>query len=456
MNISTRQSCLAAALVAATLTWTPTAFAKTLPIEATMVSDVAEKVTPAVVNITTKKKRRAHRGRQQNPFQNPFGPPRGGPAMGAGSGVVISPNGEIVTNNHVIEGADEIVVTFSNQREYRAKLIGTDKASDLAFLQIEASNLPYLTLGDSSALRLGEFVLAVGNPFGVGQTVTMGIVSAKGRANMGIVDYEDFIQTDASINPGNSGGALVNLAGELVGINTAILSRSGGNQGIGFAVPTNMVRPIRSQIAKNGKVRRGYLGVYIQDLTPDLADTLKLDRVRGVLVSDVLEDSPAARGALEPGDVITKVDGKATMTAAQLKNRVALIEPGSKVRLAVLREGAPKNVEVTLIEKDAQTTVARASSTDRLSDGLVVERLNSQLRSQLDVPRRVRGLVVSEVAPGSPAAQAGLTPGDVIVTVNRRPVKSASDIARLIPKTAREALLRVYKRGGFTFIVLRK
>ncbi|MCB9648109.1 MAG: trypsin-like peptidase domain-containing protein [Deltaproteobacteria bacterium] len=196
---------------------------------------------------------------------------RGMPMMGAGSGVVVSADGDIVTNNHVVEGADEIKVTFADKREFDAKLVGTDKASDLAFLKIEAKGLPYLRFGDSSKLRLGEFVLAVGNPFGVGQTVTMGIVSAKGRAGMGIVDYEEFIQTDASINPGNWRRALVNLEGELVGINTAILSRSGGNQGVGFAVPSNMVRPIREQLAKYGRVRRGYLGVYIQDLTPELS-----------------------------------------------------------------------------------------------------------------------------------------------------------------------------------------
>lgn len=431
------------------LLYAPLADAK-VPFEPTMVSDVAERVTPAVVNITTRGKARPDRKRQ---FNNPFAPSR--PTIGAGSGVVISADGHIVTNNHVIEGTDEIMVTFTDKRVFKAKLVGTDKASDLAFLKIDATNLPFLKFGDSSKLRLGEFVLAVGNPFGVGQTVTMGIVSATERTNMGIVDYENFIQTDASINPGNSGGALVNLAGELVGINTAILSRSGGNQGIGFAVPSNMVRPIRDQIAKYGRVRRSYLGVFIQDLTPDLADSLKMKKLDGVVVSDVLRDSPAANGKLEPGDVITHLAGQSTNTAAQLKNRVALIEPGSKVGLDVIRDGSKRRVMVTLVEKKAARPT-KPSGAGPLSSGLRVEPLTRDLRTRFNVPGRVRGLVVSKVAPDSPAQRAGLEPGDIIVTINRRPVTNPKAMSRLIPKTAREALLRVYKNGAFTFIVLRK
>lgn len=443
---------VAAAVAVSALVYELPAEAK-VPFDPTMVSDVAERVTPAVVNITTRRSGRAPTDRRQ-PF-GPFG--RQMPQMGAGSGVVISPDGEIVTNNHVIEGADEIVVTFADRREFRAELIGTDKPSDLAFLRIDAKNLPHLTLGDSSKLRLGEFVLAVGNPFGVGQTVTMGIVSAKGRANMGIVDYENFIQTDASINPGNSGGALVNLAGELVGINTAILSRSGGNQGIGFAVPSSMVGPIRSQILATGRVRRGYLGVVIQDLTPDLAASLDLRDVEGVLVSDVLENGPADQGHVEPGDVITKVDGQPTLTAAQLRNRVALIAPGSKVALDVLREGKSKRMTVTLVEKDGEAAVARGDADgEHLLSGLSVEPLTGDVRAQLRLPSRVRGVVVANVAAGSAAERAGLERGDVIVAVNRRPVKKVADLSRRVPKGADEALLRVYKRGAFTFLVLRK
>ncbi|MEO1336592.1 MAG: Do family serine endopeptidase, partial [Myxococcota bacterium] len=329
-----------------------------IPFNPNIVADVAERVTPAVVNITTVSNRRSPRVRG---FQDLFGPRgRRGPQrrMGAGSGVVISASGDIVTNNHVIEGADEIKVTFSNKEEYTAKLVGADKASDLAFLKIDAKDLPYLKFGSSKSLRLGEFVLAIGNPFGVGQTVTMGIVSAKGRANMNIVDYEDFIQTDASINPGNSGGALVNLRGELVGINTAILSRSGGAQGIGFAVPTSMVQPIREQIAKYGRVRRGWLGVSIQDLTPSVAKAFNLQKIDGVLVSDILADGPAAKSDLNAGDVIVAVNDRPTANSAQLRNRIALTRPGSRAKLDVVRDGKSKSVYVTLDEKEDDGVLA--------------------------------------------------------------------------------------------------
>ena len=442
----------AALVVGGLLAYAPLALAK-VPFDPSMVSDVAEKVTPSVVNITTKKNGPTP-GHGNPMFREMFG--RGMPMMGAGSGVVVSADGQIVTNNHVVEGADEIKVTFSDKREFTAKLLGADKSSDLAFLKIEAKGLPYLRFGDSSKLRLGEFVLAVGNPFGVGQTVTMGIVSAKGRANMGIVDYEDFIQTDASINPGNSGGALVNLEGELVGINTAILSRTGGNQGVGFAVPSNMVQPIREQLTKYGRVRRGYLGVYIQDLTPELASSMKLVDLQGVLVSDVQEDSPAAKGDLEAGDVITQVNGASTVTAAQLRNRVALIEPGSKVKLDVVREGQAKTVFVTLTEKAGEQAALQSNGdAEHLGAGLGLAPLDQELRARLRLPPRVGGVVVMNVAPGSPADRAGLEPGDVIVSVDRRPVKRPAEVDKRLSAKAGEALLRVYKNGAFTFVVVR-
>ncbi|MCA9548672.1 MAG: DegQ family serine endoprotease [Myxococcales bacterium] len=436
---------------AAILAYAPLAQAK-VPFDPTMISDVAEQVTPAVVNITTRKNGNVPEGHPM--LREMFG--RGMPMMGAGSGVVVSADGDIVTNNHVVEGADEIKVTFADKREFDAKLVGSDKASDLAFLKIEAKGLPYLRFGDSSKLRLGEFVLAVGNPFGVGQTVTMGIVSAKGRAGMGIVDYEEFIQTDASINPGNSGGALVNLEGELVGINTAILSRSGGNQGVGFAVPSNMVRPIREQLAKYGRVRRGYLGVYIQDLTPELASGVKANDLKGVLVTDVQEDSPAAKANVEVGDVITQVDGNPTLTAAQLRNRVALIEPGSKVKLDVMREGQAKTVYVTLTEKEGgQVALQSGEGAAPLGAGLGLAKLDAELRGRLRLPPRVDGVVVMNVAPGSPADLAGLEPGDVIVSVDRRTVKKPGDVEKLLKRDGGQALLRVYKNGAFTFVVLK-
>lgn len=430
-----------------------------LPFNPNLLSDVAERVTPAVVNITTRRSRSLEALPDGHPmFREFFGPGRRrGPAeMGAGSGVVISADGDIVTNNHVIEGADDIVVTFADKRELKAKLIGTDKPADLAFLRVEGKNLPFVPFGDSSALRLGEIVLAVGNPFGVGQTVTMGIVSAKGRANVGIIDYEDFIQTDASINPGNSGGALVNLKGELVGINTAILSRSGGAQGIGFAVPSNMVRPIREQIAEHGRVRRGWLGVAIQDLTPDIARSMGLKEQKGVLVSDVMEGGPAAKASLSVGDVIVQVNERPTPSAAELRNAVALLKPGTKAKLAVVHDGKSKELSVTLDEKkDEQEVAAKQSGSQEVLAGLTLSDLDSALRQRLGVPAKVTGAVVTEIEDGSPAQRAGLEEGDVVTAVGRERIKSASDVAKAVPKGANEVLLRVFKRGVFTFVVLR-
>ena len=425
-----------------------------LPFDPYVISDVAEKVTPAVVNITTR--RDARQGRMPPMFGELFGRQGRTPAqMGAGSGVIVSGDGQVVTNNHVVDGADSILVTLSDGRELEAKVIGVDKSSDLAFLDIDGEDLPHLSLGNSSKLRLGEIVLAVGNPFGVGQTVTMGIVSAKGRANVGIVDYEDFIQTDAAINPGNSGGALVNMKGELVGINTAILSRSGGAQGIGFAVPSNMVSPIRDQIAEHGRVRRGWLGVSIQNLTPELARSLDLETTHGVLVSDVLEDGPAAKAKLVSGDVVVAVDGKATHSTAQLRNRIALTLPGSKTKLSVLRDKKKVEVTVKLAEKEEAGVIARMEQESvGLTAGLGVRELDRELREQLRVPSRVDGVVVSHVEEGSPADRAGLEEGNLITAVNRQPVRSLEELENAIPEEAGEVLLRIYKRGMFTFVVL--
>ena len=452
----TARSLTPAFMVLATALAAPTVARAEIPFNPNIVADVAEQVTPAVVNITT----RRNRSRQMSRGFREFFGQRLPPQMGAGSGVVISSTGDIVTNNHVVEGADEIKVTFADKREYTAELMGADKASDLAFLRIKAKNLPYLKLGDSRKLRLGEFVLAVGNPFGVGQTVTMGIVSAKGRANIGIVDYEDFIQTDASINPGNSGGALVNLRGELVGINTAILSRSGGAQGVGFAVPTTMIRPIRDQIAKDGRVRRGWLGVGIQDLTPDLASSLGLEKVDGVVVTDVLNNGPASKSDLSPGDVIVAVDNRPTRTTAQLRNRIALTGPGVRTKLDVLRDKKRKSIYVTLDEKQEEGAVARRSNgdSDDLLDGVRLVDLDGELRRRLRVPSRFDGVAVADVAAGSPADRAGLEPNDVIVEVKGTSVKSVRGLRRMMSRFKKEEkiLLRVLQRGALRFVVIRK
>ena len=433
------------------------------PLGSNYIADVAERVTPAVVNITTESTRRTANLPNMDgapPFFRDFFGPNGRPRpeMGAGSGVVISSDGYIVTNNHVVERADTVKVTFTDQREFKAKVIGTDKSSDLALIKVEATNLPSLQMGDSGKLRLGEYVLAVGNPFGVGQTVTMGIVSAKGRSRIGIVDYEDFIQTDAAINPGNSGGALVNMRGELIGINTAILSRSGGAQGIGFAVPTSMVKPIVEQVRLHGRVRRGFLGVGIQDLTPELATEMGLSGApEGVLVSDVQEDGPAAKGDVKTGDVILTVNGMRTRWAGDLRNQVAMLGPGAKAKLEIMREGKKLPLTVTLSEKpDEQTAVEKAPSDASPLAGLNLRDMSAEIRARLRAPAKLGGVVVAEVAPGSPAEEAGLHEGDVITHIDRKPVNQTSQLKAFDLEKKANILVRVWRNGTNLFIVIRR
>lgn len=330
------------------------------------IADVAAKVVPSVVNIYSTVAARVPQGRSpfsSDPFfRRFFGQPGRAPQpsrrqQSLGSGVIISPDGMVLTNNHVIEKAEAIRVVLTDQREFPARLIGTDPQSDVAVLRVELEGdtaLPALGFGDSSRLRLGDVVLAVGNPFGLGQTVTMGIVSAVGRANVGIADYEDFIQTDAAINPGNSGGALVDMEGNLVGINTAILSRSGGYQGIGFAVPTNMVQPIMDALVKDGRVRRGWLGVVIQDLDRDSAAKLGLGEQRGALIAQVGEGSPAEAAGLRAGDVVVQLNATAIASSAQLRNAVALAGADQEVKMQVLRAGERQELKVLLGELPAE------------------------------------------------------------------------------------------------------
>jgi serine protease Do len=432
-----------------------------VPWNATIIADIAEQVTPAVVNITTKSSAGTVPFEGHPMLKDFFGPGRRRPMeVGAGSGVVISADGYIVTNNHVIKDADEIKVTFADKREFYAKLIGTDSPSDIALIKIEAAQLPFLSFGSSASLRLGEIVLAVGNPFGVGQTVTMGIVSAKGRSNMRIIgegSYEDFIQTDAAINPGNSGGALVNLKGELVGINTAILSKGGGSQGIGFAVPSSMVRPVRDALLADGRVRRGWLGVAIQDLTPEIMRNFKLNEPRGVLISDVMAGGPASKAKMEPGDVVTRVNDQPAATASELRNTIALMKPGSKVKLAVTREGKKLEITAQLDEKPDQQEASAAprEMEQRLLSGLQVEEMTREQRARLSAPANVNGVVIVAVEEGSPAEESGLQEDDVITAVNKMKVKTIAELTKLVPKTATEALLRVWRNGNFTFVVLK-
>jgi serine protease Do len=393
-----------------------------------------------------------------DPFFRFFPGPEAGPRRerSLGSGVIVTRDGYVLTNNHVVEGAQEIRVTLDDRREFRARLVGADAKTDLAVLKLPGSEFEVLPLGDSSRVEVAEVVLAIGNPFGLTQTVTMGIVSAIGRANVGIADYEDFIQTDAAINPGNSGGALVSASGALIGINTAIFTQSGGYMGIGFAVPVNMARQVMDQLVTRGRLRRGYLGVTVQELTPAVARGLGLTATKGILVADVASDGPAAKAGVQRGDVISAIDGKPVEDVGHFRNLVASAEPGTRARLALLREGREQAVEVTIGEVPEPTAVAAPAATPGrpASPGLSVTEVTPELARKLGLPPGVRGAVVIEVRPGGLAAEAGLRPGDVIQEVNRRPVRSAGEFARAVEQAGAGDLVVLVNRGGSTAYVV--
>jgi len=375
-----------------------------------------------------------------------------------GSGVVVRSNGTVLTNNHVVEGADAVKVTLSDGREFDAEVIGSDPRSDLAVLRLDgADGLTPLPFGDSTGLRLGEMVLAIGNPFGLEGTVTMGIVSAKGRADVGIVDYEDFIQTDAAINPGNSGGALVNTRGELVGINTAILSRNGGYQGIGFAIPSDMAKSIMDSLLENGRVARGWLGVLIQDLRPELAEAFDIDQQSGALIADVALGSPAKSAGLRRGDVVIAVSGRPIHTSGELRNQIALKPPGSRVKLRLLRDGSQKTLPVVLGELPSDSKNATKSSVDRsdLLAGIVLGPLDETNRRRFGIGEDIRsGLVVLELTRDSRARHSGLRAGDVIVEVNRKAVRRLLDVEGASGDTSGRLLLLVQREGSTIYMVL--
>jgi Do/DeqQ family serine protease len=376
---------------------------------------------------------------------------------GMGSGVIVRQDGYILTNHHVVDGAEEVTVELSNGRSSKAKVVGTDAPSDLAVLKIEGTNLQTLALGDSDQVRVGDVVLAVGNPLGVGQTVTMGIVSAKGRSTGGSGDgsFEDFIQTDAPINRGNSGGALVNTEGELIGINSQILSPSGVNIGIGFSIPANMARNVMTQLIEHGEVRRGRLGVTIQSITPDLARSLNLSGTSGALVSDVEEGSPAKSAGLARGDVITAVNGAPVKDSNVLRNEIAELQPGAEARLTVIREG--KEQELTARLGELPTGNRRAlgdrSSEGSGSFGMSLESLTAQRARELGVEARA-GVVIAGVAPGSRAAEAGLRPGDVIELVDRQAVTSVEQLGDALAAGSGPALLLVHRGETTVFVTL--
>jgi len=428
------------------------------------IADVAERVLPSVVTVATTVTQR------QQPSMFPFfggGGPSERQAQGIGSGVIVSADGYVLTNNHVVAEAKEIKVTTSDRREFDATVVGTDPKSDLAVIKIKGSpaSLIPAQFGDSSKLRLGDVVLAIGNPLGVGQTVTMGIVSAKGRADLGITAYEDFIQTDAAINPGNSGGALIDTEGKLVGINTAILSRTGGYQGIGLAIPSSMAQPIMETLKQSGKVSRGFLGVGIQDVDHDLVTALKLSNQNGVLLTDVRSGGPASKAGLARGDVVTKVDGKLVTSTGQFRNLIASTGAKKRVTLEVVRDGKPQTFGVELAEvpddatasaPGAQGSAPQATSGGAL-DGVTLEELTPEHRRTLGLGAEVqRGVVITDLEARSAAAKAGLRPGDVVLELNRAPVDSLAKFKELYGKASGDVLLLVHRRGASVFLVVRK
>lgn len=422
---------------------------------------VAEQVKPAIVNISTTRMVKA----QRHPFfDDPFFKRFFGDesqrqqkrkVTNLGSGVIATSDGYILTNNHVIEGAEDILVKLSNNKEYKGKVVGTDKRSDLAVIQIDEKNLTTIKWGDSDKLRVGDIVLAVGNPYGLNQTITMGIISALGRSGIGITDYEDFIQTDAAINPGNSGGALVNIKGELVGINTAIFSTTGGYQGIGFAIPANMANSIMGSIINQGKVVRGWLGVNIQPLTPELVKQFNLQDDKGVLLSDVVEGGPAEKGGLKKGDVIIEYDGKKVESPLHLRNMVASTMPGQSVSVRVIRDGNPLVLKLIIGEMPTEIQTASAVQPANAFRGISVQEITDEFLKKSGITRKIKGVVISSIDEASPAF-GRLSEGDIITEINRRAITNIKEFNNLTSKIKPEqdVLLSIIREGSALYLVI--
>jgi serine protease Do len=439
---------------------------------------IAKAVTPAVVNISTTriiKNNNGGQGGQGFPFNDPlfrrfFGEgdnsphhrgvpqqPQSRKEQSLGSGVIVTSDGLIVTNNHVVEEAAEIKVLLEDKREFKATLVGRDKKSDIAVIRIDATDLPTVPWSNSDNLQVGEYVAAVGNPFGLNQTVTMGIVSAIGRANVGIADYEDFIQTDAAINPGNSGGALVNIRGELIGINTAIFTRSGGYMGVGFAVPSNMVRSVMDSLVATGKVTRGWLGVSIQDITPALAKEFGLKDTKGSLVTDIMPDSPAAKSDLKRGDVVVFFTGQEIDNSSHLRNMVARTRVGTKASVKIIRDRKEKEIFVTLSEQPkevAQKGEEAENKPEASALGILVQEITPEMAEQFDLNIREKGVIVVQVEPGSVAEEAGLREGDLVIEINRKIVSDLKSYERLFSKIKKgDSVLFLINRQGNRFYI---
>jgi len=451
----------------------------------TSFSSIVKKTAPSVVNIKTTTTIKIN-NRRLSPLNDPLfrrffgdqlpgleedsgedssGNPSQRKTYGLGSGVIVSKDGYIVTNNHVINQADEIIIDIPSQKhkEYKATIVGTDSRSDLAILKIEASDLPSIIIGDSDKIEVGDVVLAIGNPFGLGQTVTQGIVSALGRS-LNREAYEDFIQTDASINQGNSGGALVDAEGRLVGINTAIGSPTGGNVGIGFAVPVNLVRSVMEQIIQGGKVRRGYLGVVIDSLNNDMAASFGLKSPHGALVTDVSNDGGAKSAGIKQGDVITEFNGKPVESPSELRLKVAREKPGDKIKLKVFRDSKPKEFDVILaelpdkpglIESPIEKEVVPPQKGE-LFAGIKIEELSPALRKKINIPSDVKGVVISEVDPSGPAAEADIPPGSVLVEVGTKGVSSVKEAQEAIRNSKGKVRLLLWIQGYFRYKIIQK
>jgi serine protease Do len=432
-------------------------------------SPLIKAALPEVVNVSSSRMVRPSNEESNPMFDDPFfrqffgdkqprwREPQQQKEQGLGSGVIVGTNGYILTNNHVVDGATDIKVSLRDKREFTAKIVGRDPKTDIAVLKIDADHLPAMPLGDSSKVQVGDLAFAIGDPFGVGQTVTMGIVSATGRANLGIEDYEDFIQTDAAINPGNSGGALIDARGELIGINTAILSHNGGNQGVGFAIPVNLAKRVMDQIVDHGHVVRGFLGATIQDVTPTMAKALGMNNAEGVLIGDVTPKGPAAQAGLKPGDVVMKINGQSIADSAALRLQISETDPGTMVPLTVHRGNSTLDLNVKLGElpADHDKTTEGASNKETLQ-GLQVEPLTPAVRQQLHLGQETHGVVISQVDPNGAAAAAGIREGDVVEEVNHQPITSVGEFEQAMKSANGQAaiLLRVVRDGSGFYVAI--
>jgi serine protease Do len=430
-------------------------------------AEISEAVKPSIVNISTTRTEKLSESPFSPFYDDPFfrkffgdrnrqpERPRERKTASLGSGVIVSSNGYILTNNHVIRNADEIKVLLPDKREFAGNVIGSDPKTDLAVIKIDTTDLPSIAWGNSDKLRVGEVVLAIGSPYGLSQTVTMGIVSAVGRANVGIADYEDFIQTDAAINPGNSGGALVNARGELVGINTAIFSRTGGYQGIGFAIPSNMSKVVIESLIASGKVTRGWLGVSVQSITSELARQFNLEEEYGALVGDVVQDSPAEEAGILRGDVIIEFNNERVNEPYNLRNTVAGTPPGEVVEVKVIRDGSITSVMVKIGELPSETQKAPATVYENALKGVGVQDLTPETYRQLNLPEKMRGVVVYNIESDSPAGEK-LISGDVILEINKKAITNLEDYETVVSRIREDdiILLLVFRKGSTVFITI--